>query len=125
MTNFPHVKNKCFVFGSNLSGIHGAGAAKDALNQYGARWGVGIGRTGDSYAIPTKDRNIDTLPLEEIRVFVNAFLTYARNHPELTFFVTRIGCGLAGYKDSDIGPMFTDAPINCELPKEWDEYKIN
>lgn len=108
-----------FVFGSNLAGRHGAGAAKCARNHYGAEYGVGVGRTGDSYAIPTKDYSIKTLPLDRIQGFVRDFKVYALHHPELEFNVTRIGCGLAGYTDNDIAPMFKDSPSNVLLPKEW------
>lgn len=108
-----------FVFGSNLAGIHGAGAALDAVRKYGAVHGVGTGLRGDSYAIPTKDEHIDTLPLDWIESYVAVFLTFAAAHPERQFFVTRIGCGLAGYTDAQIGPMFRGAPSNCELPHGW------
>lgn len=110
---------KIFVFGSNLAGRHGAGAALFARQNHGAIYGQGVGRQGNSYGIPTKDWNIHTLPLKDIREFVNEFLDYATCHQDLTFQVTRIGCGLAGYKDADIAPMFEDAPANCELPEEW------
>ena len=110
---------KIFVFGSNLAGIHGAGAALCAKQEHGAQYGVGEGRTGNAYAIPTKDHKIRTRPLADIQVSVNHFLDYAREHPELTFIVTRIGCGLAGYKDTDIAPMFDTAPSNCILPEGW------
>lgn len=108
-----------FVFGSNLAGRHGAGAALFARNNYGAVYGQGVGRQGYSYAIPTKDYRINTLPLETIQGYVNEFLLYARNHPELDFRVTRIGCGLAGYNDAQIAPMFVNAPSNCFLPEGW------
>lgn len=111
--------NKIFVFGSNLAGRHGKGAALFAVQERGAIYGNGSGRQGNSYAIPTKDRQLRTLPLETIKVFVVAFLGCAIAHPNLTFQVTRIGCGLAGYADSDIAPMFADAPTNCELPEGW------
>ena len=110
---------KIFVFGSNLAGRHGAGAALCALKEHGAKYGQGVGRQGDSFAIPTKDYRIRTLDLKTIEMFVAHFKTYARENPELTFEVTRIGCGLAGYKDEDIAPMFSDAPANCELPEGW------
>lgn len=108
-----------FVFGSNLAGRHGAGAALYAAKNHGAKYGVGVGRTGNSYAIPTKDSSIRTLPLDSIQPYVTEFLEYASNHPELEFQVTKIGCGLAGYTEADIAPMFTGAPSNCHLPDGW------
>ena len=108
-----------FVFGSNLAGRHGAGAALFASRNYGAEYGKGVGRTGDAYAIPTKDEYIRTLPLSTIKMYVDLFLVYARKNPTLTFLVTRVGCGLAGYTDKDIAPMFALAPENCMLPDEW------
>jgi hypothetical protein len=113
--------NNIFVFGSNLAGRHGAGAALFALQNHGAIYGQGIGMQGDSYAIPTKDFLIKTLPLQIIKWHVNVFLEFATQQNILTFNVTRIGCGLAGYKDSDIAPMFKGAPINCLLPEGWRE----
>lgn len=110
---------KIFVFGSNLLGVHGAGAARDAYLSHGAEWAVGIGRTGNSYAISTKDLLINTLPLDAIRNYVNEFIIYAKEHSELLFEVTKIGCGLAGYKNEDIAPMFADATGNCLLDDEW------
>lgn len=108
-----------FVFGSNLSGRHGKGAALCARNEYGAEYGVGVGRTGNAYALPTKDERIRTLPLPRIAGYVADFLKYARAHPELEFQVTKIGCGLAGYKECEIAPMFGGAPMNCHLPDGW------
>ena len=113
------MNEKIFVFGSNLAGRHGKGAALCARRHHGAEYGVGVGRTGNSYAIPTKDRNLKPLPLSTIGAFVRNFLEYAALHPELTFEVTRVGCGLAGYLDSDIAPFFKNAPRNCELPDWW------
>lgn len=112
-------KKSIFVFGSNLAGRHGAGAALYARQNCGAEVGVGVGRTGASYALPTKNTDLKTLPLSTIQVYVSEFLLYATSNPELTFNVTRIGCGLAGYKDKDIAPMFVNAPSNCILPQEW------
>ena len=108
-----------FVFGSNLAGRHGLGAAKYALYNHGARYGVGEGIQGESYAIPTKDNTLKVLPLEEIRGHVDKFKQFAKEHPEYMFTVTRIGCGLAGYEDFQIAPMFDDCPVNCVLPNEW------
>lgn len=108
-----------FVFGSNLAGRHGKGAALTAMLKYGAKYGVGAGLTGASYALPTKDRGLRTLPLNEIKVYVDEFMEFAKAHYKLTFAVTRIGCGLAGYSDAEIAPMFAKAPVNCELPEGW------
>ncbi len=113
-----------FVFGSNLAGRHGAGAALYAADVYGAKSGVGKGRTGDAYAIPTKDREIQTLPLDHIQVYVEEFLEYASLYPEEVFFVTRIGCGLAGYKNEQIAPMFRGAPDNCIFDIKWKSFLI-
>lgn len=111
--------NAVFVFGSNLAGRHGAGAAKFARMNHGAIYGRGTGRQGNSYAIPTKDLALKTLPLNKIQHYVAEFLAYARQNPELIFEVTKIGCGLAGYSESDIAPMFASAPTNCALPDGW------
>lgn len=108
-----------FVFGSNLAGRHGKGAALFAKQNYGAIYGQGIGRQGNSYAIPTKGHQLEILSLQAIKLYVEMFIDYAINHPELSFQITRIGCGLAGYKDTQIAPMFTNLPPNCFLPKEW------
>lgn len=108
-----------FVFGSNLAGRHGKGAALYARQHHGAIYGQGIGRQGNSYAIPTKDAQLNTLPLAKIRRYVIEFRMYAERHLELQFEVTRIGCGLAGYTDTDIAPMFKNAPANCHLPAGW------
>ncbi len=110
---------KIFVFGSNLAGRHGKGSALAAAKWHGAQYGVGSGRTGNSYAIATKDYNLKSLPLGIIQSGVNAFLDYARNHPELEFNVTAIGTGLAGYSHRDIASMWINTPSNCSLPPEW------
>jgi hypothetical protein len=114
-----------FVFGSNLAGIHGAGAALDALNQYGAQYGIGDGFCGKSYAIPTKDSNIRTLPLSVIKNFVTKFVDVTNDVPDVhyqnRFFVTAIGTGLAGYRHDQIAPMFRGC-INCWLPMSWKSY---
>lgn len=113
------MSNPIFVFGSNEAGRHGKGAALCARQHHGAVYGVGAGPTGGAYAIPTKDRNLRTLPLETISRHVETFLVYAREHPRLRFQVTKIGCGLAGYKEPQIAPMFIGAPENCDLPEGW------
>lgn len=109
-----------FVFGSNLKGRHGAGAAKYARENFGAIEGQARGIQGHSYAIPTKDRNMKPLDLEDIKRGVDQFIKYASSHREDLFFVTRIGCGLAGYTNTDIAPMFRYAPENCNLDPVWE-----
>jgi len=116
------VVREIFVFGSNLAGRHGAGAALHAKKRYGAIWGQGVGMQGNSYAIPTKDEKLRTLPLEEIQKHVENFKVFARCHLELRFNVTRVGCGLAGYTDDDIAPMFSGSSANCVLPDGWRDY---
>ena len=111
-----------FVFGSNTAGIHGAGAAKYALKFCGAIWGVGFGHCGDSFAIPTKSAQLRTLPIPVIRDYVNEFLKYARANPSINFKITRIGCGLAGYTDAEIAPLFIHAPDNCVFDTAWKPY---
>lgn len=108
-----------FVFGSNLAGVHGAGAARFAKEKHKAEWGVGIGHRGSSYALPTKDRQIETLPLEEVQDHVDTFINYAIEHPELVFRVTQIGCGLAGFTKEEIAPLFKEAPTNCHFDTAW------
>ncbi|MFP3556449.1 hypothetical protein SB861_37900 [Paraburkholderia sp. SIMBA_049] len=114
-----------FVFGSNEAGRHGAGAALEAYKKHGARWGMSYGMHGSSFAIPTKDVNIETLPLERIQDYVTGFLAYAHGQRRvMTFKVTRIGCGLAGLKDEDIAPMFFTAPSNCQFDTAWKDYLV-
>jgi hypothetical protein len=107
---------KVFVFGSNLAGRHGKGAALWAVHNRGARNGQGYGEQGNSFAIPTKDKRIQTLPLDIIANYVKLFIEEARINPEVEYELTPIGCGLAGYKPEQIAPMFKDAPSNVELP---------
>lgn len=108
-----------FVFGSNLAGIHGGGAAREAQAHWGARPKVASGLVGESYAIPTCDKALMPLPLDEIRRHVATFIGCAIAHPDLTFFVTPIGCGIAGYSEGQMAPMFAGAPANVQLPKGW------
>jgi len=108
--------DEIFVFGSNKEGNHAGGAAAVAANKFKAQWGVGVGRTGQSYAIPTMDGS-----LEIIAEYVEGFRCYAKCHPELTFYVTPIGCGIAGWKEKQISPLFHFAHemANVILPKGW------
>ena len=115
----PSITGAVFVFGSNFAGRHGKGAALHARQHYGAVYGQGEGLQGRSYAIPTKDAAIRTLPLDAIAAHVARFVAFARSNPQLRFRVSAIGCGLAGYVPAQIAPLFEGAPNNCELPAEF------
>lgn len=109
-----------FTFGSNEAGRHGAGSALEAYLKHGAQYGKGWGLQGWSYAIPTKDRRLKRLPLDDIAGYVADFLEFALSHPEHTFNVVAIGCGLAGYRPKDIAWMFDlPCPRNVKLPPEF------
>lgn len=96
--------DEVFVFGSNLAGAHAGGAARVAVECFGAIWGQGVGLQGQSYAIPTMQGGVET-----IRPYVDEFIAFAKSHPELFFYVTRIGCGIAGFVDEEIAPLFKAA----------------
>lgn len=108
-----------FVFGSNLAGMHLGGSAKAAFCEYGAAWGEAEGLHGQSYAIPTCDEKIRPLSLMTVAEHVARFLGFARRHRDMYFQVTKIGCGIAGFTDAQIAPLFDGAPINCLLPMDW------
>jgi hypothetical protein len=112
-----------FVFGSNLAGRHGKGAAKYALEEFGAIYGQGIGFQGHSYAIPTKNHVLEPLSLDAIFTGVQTFCEFAHEHPELEFEVTAIGCGLAGWDPEDIAPAFLcfmdPGDTNIRLPRQF------
>lgn len=115
-------ENEIFIFGSNLAGIHGAGAAKLAFDKFGAEWGVGVGLTGKCYAFPTKRRNvIERLTLEELRFYVVSLEKTISENKDKTFYLTKVGCGLAGYSINDIAPLFKDVIRfeNVIFPKEF------
>lgn len=113
------MQGPCFVFGSNLAGNHGAGAARYAVLHHGAAMGQGVGIQGTSCAIPTKDYQIQTLPLERIEWYIKSFCTVAKWTPGTVYHVTQIGCGLAGLEPKDIAPMFRGAPANCKFSTAW------
>lgn len=96
--------DEVFVFGSNLRGQHGGGAARFAQIHFGARWGVGVGLQGQSYAIPTMQGGVDT-----IKPYVDQFIDFAIARKDLFFYVTKIGCGIAGFRDEQIAPLFKRA----------------
>lgn len=108
--------NEIFVFGSNLDGMHDGGAARAAYNKFGAIWGQGVGLQGQSYGIPTMHGGVDV-----IKPYVDEFIDFAKSHPELKFLVTRIGCGIAGFRDEEMAPLFKDAIEieNIYLPKSF------
>jgi hypothetical protein len=108
--------DEVFVFGSNLAGLHGGGAARAAYNKFGAVWGQGIGMQGQSYAIPTMQGGVET-----IAPYVDEFIEYAGSHPEKRFLVTEIGCGIAGFKPEEIAPLFSGAIgiENISLPRRF------
>ena len=116
---FKPGKKRIFVFGSNLQGYHGAGAAKWALDHAGAIMGQPYGGQGQSYGIPTKDWALAPLPLYKVRWSVLGLLREAEKRSDLTLYVTPIGCGYAKYDPSDIRPFFKDHPPNIILPKEF------
>ena len=108
--------NEIFVFGSNLSGMHGGGAARLAYQKFGAIWGQGVGLQGQSYAIPTMQGGVDT-----IKPYVDEFIEFAKTHPQLKFLVTEIGCGIAGFSVEEIAPLFKQAieVENIYLPERF------
>ena len=109
-------KNEIFVFGSNLQGMHGGGAARLAYEKFGAIWGQGVGLQGQSYGIPTMHGGVNA-----IKPYVDEFIEFAKSHPELTFLVTRIGCGIAGFRDEEIAPLFKECIEidNVILPRSF------
>jgi hypothetical protein len=112
-----------WVFGSNLRGAHGAGAARIAVTHFWAQYGVASGITGRSYAIPTKDRDFRTLPIEVIQEHIETFIRVMHERPDRTWWVTRVGCGLAGLKDALIAPLFREANVaTCNFPDVWRPY---
>ncbi|HJB84019.1 MAG TPA: hypothetical protein IAA13_00725 [Candidatus Alistipes merdigallinarum] len=111
--------DEIFVFGSNRQGWHGGGAAAYARQRFGAVWGEGVGRTGQCYAIPTTGGVV-----ENIRPYVEQFIAYAEAHPELTFWVTAIGCGIARHTVAEMAPLFAEALDlpNVLLPQRFVEH---
>ena len=109
-------ENEVFVFGSNLEGAHGGGAALLAYRKFGAIWGQGVGLQGQSYGIPTMHGGVDA-----IKPYVDEFIEFAKTRPDLTFLVTRVGCGIAGFTNEEISPLFAKAHEveNIVLPSGW------
>ena len=109
-------ENEIFVFGSNLEGMHGGGAARIAYEEFGAIWGQGVGLQGQCYGLPTMHGGVN-----DIKPYVDEFIDFAKSHPELKFLVTRIGCGIAGFTDKEMAPLFKDAIEieNIYLPESF------
>jgi hypothetical protein len=116
--------NEIFVFGSNTAGRHGAGAALVAVEKFGAVYGKGWGLQGRSFAIPTKSHTINTLPLVTIKAYVIRFKAYVEMNPDVEFFLTSIGCGLAGYTNEAIAPMFQGIAGNVSIPQQWEKLVV-
>lgn len=114
-------ENGIFVFGSNYAGRHGKGAALVAKRKFGARDGQGMGLMGRSYGIATKGHRLEVLGINAILMQVLRFLRFAESRPHLTFYVTKIGCGLAGYSPREIAPMFHGRTPNVVLPQEFEQ----
>ena len=108
--------NEIFIFGSNLQGMHGGGAARIAHQKFGAVWGEGVGLHGQTYAIPTMHGGV-----EEIKPYVDEFIHFAKDRTEFKFLVTRVGCGIAGFTDKEMAPLFEEAKVleNVYLPEKW------
>lgn len=111
-------ENEIFVFGSNLDGMHIGGAARIAYKKFGAIWGQGVGLQGQSYGIPTMHGGVD-----DIKPYIYEFIKFAKSHEEMMFLVTRIGCGIAGFKDEEIAPLFKECieMENVMLPRSFVE----
>lgn len=109
-------ENEIFVFGSNLDGMHIGGAARIAHDKFGAIWGQGVGLQGQSYGIPTMHGGVD-----DIKPYIDEFIKFAKAHEEMMFLVTRIGCGIAGFKDEEIAPLFKECieMENVMLPRSF------
>lgn len=118
--NLP--EGKIFVFGSNQSGRHGKGAAKKALT-WGAIWGQAEGLQGRTYGIPTKNKSVKRiLSVKEIQPYVDRYIEFCKQHPEMIFWTTEIGCGLSKYKPKHIAPLFEAAiPVQniCFTERFW------
>jgi len=115
-----------FVFGSNLAGIHGGGAAKFAHQTRGLKYNTGAtgySKASATYGIPTKNHSIETLDLDEIKPYIAQFVMFTHHYPRLRFFITAVGCGLADLKNEDVAPLFKDINrANCSIPEQWMRY---
>lgn len=111
--------NQVFVFGSNLAGNHAAGAAKQAKEDFGAEDGIGVGLTGQCYAFPTLNKDMRKRHLEDLNTSRDRLYATCRALPEKEFLLTKVGCGIAGYTESEIVSLFSTPPMNLVLPEDW------
>lgn len=111
--------NQIFIFGSNAAGQHAGGAARQAYDQFGAEWGVGEGRTGQCYAFPTLDEKFQKVSSTELKASRLKLYKTAEAHPELTFLLTKVGCGIAGHDEWFMKRLFKNAPANITKPEDW------
>jgi hypothetical protein len=114
--------NEIFVFGSNENGAHRGGAARMAFERFGAEWGVAVGRSGQTYAIPTLDRDMRRVEPEMLYIHFEDFIEYVVTHPELTFYLTKVGCGIAGWNPAEVKKLLWEAvgetlPPNLIIPE--------
>lgn len=125
--DLPQYRNDIiFVTGSNKQGYHGAGAARAAYTLFGATYGVYRGLDNRTYHIPTKGYHLkEILPLSEIVTYIREFVLFTYQRPDLFFFITRVGCGFAGYKDSEIAPLFRGLNENVSIPEQWVKYIVH
>lgn len=118
-----------FVFGSNEKGIHGGGAARYARDNHGAVMGQGFGPMGNSFGIPTCSKPTSEpgfeIPYQKLSYYIECFIAYARRNPNETFQVTKVGCGLAGWRDDMVAPLFSNAPANCQFDTDWKPWLHN
>lgn len=117
--------DQVFVFGSNLAGNHRKGAAKTALDKFGAMQGVGRGWSGQSFAIPTQNEHLQAMPIHQVEHYIKDFKIYTKNHPKFIYFITAIGCGSTGFHAKDIAPLFQDISDNVILPIRFKEFLGN
>lgn len=122
----PTEDNSMFVFGSNLQGLHYGGSAKVAHEKFGAEMFVGFGATGGAYALPTckEPGSPGSMTLDEIQEYVVDLMEFAEMQDDTTFFITRCGCGVAGFTDAQIAPLFKGFPDNADFPEEWKPYLV-
>jgi hypothetical protein len=111
-----------FLAGTNLDGRHGAGSARYAYLYHGLKMGVAEGLCGNTYALPTVGSKLARMMLPEVEGAVERFIQFAAQHPELQFQVTRVGCGLAGFTDAEIAPLFAASTPNCLFDEAWSEW---